>query len=44
MNKNGGVYPVEISNKIDRETSIAASENPEAFRELLVKYGKIVTI
>ncbi|CAB4122152.1 hypothetical protein UFOVP27_76 [uncultured Caudovirales phage] len=44
MNKNGGVYPVEISNKIDRETSIAASQDPDVFRELLVKYGKIVTI
>ena len=44
MNKNGGIYPVEISSKVDRDTSIAASEDPEAFRELLLKYGKIVAL
>lgn len=44
MSKNGGVYPVEISNKVDRDVSFAASEDPAVFRELLVKYGKIVTI
>jgi hypothetical protein len=41
MNLNGGVYPVEISNKVDREQSATASEDPEAFRQLLVNYGKI---
>jgi hypothetical protein len=44
MNKNGGVYPVEISNKVDREQSILASEDPVEFRELLVNYGKIVAL
>jgi len=44
MNKNGGVYPVEISSKIDRERSLLASEDPVEFRELLVNYGKIVAL
>jgi len=41
MNKNNGIYPVEVSSKVDKEISIAASEDPKAFRELLLKYGKI---
>ena len=41
MNDNGGVYPVEISNRVDKATSLLASEDPEAFRELLVNFGKI---
>ena len=41
MKKNGGIYPVEISNKISREESLRASHDPIAFRELLVNYGKI---
>lgn len=41
MDKNGGIYPVEISNRVDRDTSIMASEDPVAFRKLLISYGKI---
>ena len=41
MNQNGGIYPVEISNRIDKEESLLASEDPVAFRELLVNFGKI---
>lgn len=44
MDKNGGIYPVEISNKVSREESIEASYDPIAFRELLVNYGKIEAI
>jgi hypothetical protein len=44
MNDNGGIYPVEISNRVDRTTSLMASEDPEAFRELLINYGKIETL
>ena len=44
MDKNGGIYPVEISNKISREESILASSDPIAFRELLLQYGKIEAI
>lgn len=44
MEKNGGTYPVEISNKVDRYKSELASEDPVAFRELLVNYGKIVAL
>ena len=41
MDANDGVYPVEISSKVDRDQSIMASEDPVAFRDLLVNYGKI---
>jgi len=44
MEKNNGIYPVEISNKVDRYESHLASEDPVAFRELLVNYGKIVAL
>lgn len=44
MDKNGGIYPVEISTRISREESIEASYDPIAFRELLVNYGKIEAI
>lgn len=41
MNNNGGIYPVEISNKVSRFESNSALEDPIAFREILLKYGKI---
>ena len=41
MQLNGGIYPVEISTKISKEESVLASYDPEAFREILVNYGKI---
>lgn len=44
MELNGGVYPVEISNKVSREDSIEASYDPIAFREILINYGKIEAI
>jgi hypothetical protein len=44
MQKNGGVYPVEISNKVDRYESEMASDDPIEFRELLVNHGKIVAL
>ena len=41
MEQNGGIYPVEISSKVDHDQSALASKDPEAFRDLLVNYGKI---
>jgi len=41
MDNNGGIYPVEISNRVNHEVSIEASKDPAAFRNLLLKYGKI---
>ena len=41
MNNNGGVYPVEISNKVSRAESVVAMEDPIAFRDMVLKYGKI---
>jgi hypothetical protein len=41
MQKNGGVYPVEISNKISKEESVDASYDPIRFRDILINYGKI---
>jgi len=44
LNNNGGVYPVEISNKADPIYVAEAANDPTAFREMLLKYGKIEAI
>ncbi len=44
MEKNGGVYPIEISTKANRLATSIASRDPQAFRDLLVKYGRIEVI
>jgi len=44
MDRNGGVYPVEISKKAKIEDATIANLDPEAFREFLVKYGKIEVV
>lgn len=44
MNKNGGIYPVEISSRADPAKIELASEDPESFREILLQYGKIEAI
>jgi len=41
MNDNGGVYPVQIDNSADKEASLASTDDPKAFRELLLNFGKI---
>lgn len=38
---NGGTYPLEISNKATEEEADAAKQSPEAFREFIIKFGKI---
>ena len=38
---NNGTYPLEISKSVTNEEADKASESPEAFREFLIKYGKI---
>lgn len=44
MDNNGGIYPVEISSRVDKDYSLRASEDPESFRELLINFGKIETV
>ena len=44
MERNGGIYPTEISNRISREDSMNAANDPKAFRDVLVNYGKIVVV
>ena len=34
-------YPMEISNEATEEELAAAESSPEAFRQMLLKYGKI---
>ena len=41
MERNNGVYPTEISKNADLDAATALSLDPEAFRDFLVKYGKI---
>jgi hypothetical protein len=44
MERNGGVYPVEISKNAKMEDAAIANLDPEAFREFLVRYGKIEVV
>ena len=41
MDDNDGVYPTEISRKASKLEAAVASNDPEAFRKLLINYGKI---
>jgi hypothetical protein len=41
VNHNNGVYPLEISEKASQEDSEKAGESKEAFRDFIIKYGKI---
>jgi hypothetical protein len=41
MNNNGGIYPVEVSNRATSAETALASLSPEIFRDFLLKYGKI---
>ena len=41
MLANNGIYPVEVSNKASREESSIAKEDPENFRQFLIKYGRV---
>jgi hypothetical protein len=43
MDTNGGIYPVEISKRVKEDEALSASDDPKAFRELLLTYGKIET-
>jgi hypothetical protein len=44
MDKNGGIYPTQISNRASKLEATVASSDPTAFRKLLVEYGKIEVI
>lgn len=41
IDKNGGMYPWEFSKKFTPAELAKAVDDPAAFRELVVKYGKI---
>lgn len=38
---NGGTYPLEISTRATPEDAVKAQESNPAFREFVIKYGKI---
>jgi hypothetical protein len=42
--KNDGIYPVKISPKATEEEIIDAEESSEAFRNFIVKHGKVEVI
>lgn len=44
MNRNGGIYPCDLSTRASKLDAIAASQDPIAFRQLLIDYGKIEVI
>lgn len=41
---NDGIYPVKISPKATEEELMGAEESPEAFRNFIVKHGKVEVI
>jgi hypothetical protein len=44
MNKNNGVYPVEVSKEAPSEAGADAYTDPEAFRKFLYRYGRVEVI
>lgn len=41
IDTNGGAYPLEISKKATREEADKAQESTDAFREFIIRFGKI---
>ncbi len=44
MDRNGGIYSTHISTKAPVEEANIAVQSPEAFRKLLINYGKIEVV
>lgn len=44
MERNGGIYPIEVSSKASRADTSLASKDPLTFRNFLVKYGRIEVV
>ena len=44
MDKNKGIYPVEVSDKVSHTESAMASLDPKIFRDFLIKYGRIEVV
>jgi hypothetical protein len=44
MEKNGGVYPIEVSSRASRADTSMARRDPEMFRTFLAKYGRIEVV
>jgi len=44
MDKNGGIYPTQISSRASKLEATVASSDPSAFRQLLIEYGKIEVV
>jgi hypothetical protein len=41
LDANDGNYPFEISTRITDEEAVKANDSDEAFREFIIKFGKI---
>jgi hypothetical protein len=41
IEENDGIYPFELSEAVSKEETEKAFENASAFREFVLKYGKI---
>ena len=39
--ENGGIYPLQVSSKAPTTETKVANSTPEAFRDFVIKYGKI---
>lgn len=44
MERNGGIYPIEVSSRASHVATSVASKDPTTFRNFLVKYGRIEVV
>lgn len=44
MRNNGGTYPMHVSTRAPAFEAKTANQSPEAFRDFVLKYGKIEVI
>lgn len=44
MEKNGGAYKLNVPEEADEDEVYEALDDPEAFRQVIIKYGKVLVI
>ena len=44
LEKNNGAYSIKVPDDVDDDEAYDALEDPESFREFIIKYGKVLVI
>lgn len=44
MNENDGHYTIQIPVEVDEDEAIIAMDSAEAFRQFIIKYGRVETL